>query len=264
MKKFEHILIVSDIDGTLLGSDGIPQKNLEKLRYFLDNGGLFTVSTGRNHNELNSIEETLVPFAQIPFSICNGSVLYDIKTKEFINPQYLEIDHLQEVVDYIRTNFADKLNFHSISDKTGFVRPENGILPPFHENSIFKILFWTQADAIRDIHANASAKFSDYFTFTIAGPRNFEVVPRGGSKKFQFSYLKEHYGVSEIWAIGDYDNDIEMLAGADFSACPSNATDTVKAVADFKVCSCGEGALAELIDIIAAKIDEKNAKRGLI
>ena len=53
MKKFEHILIASDIDGTLLwNSQYINPSNFEKLRYFCENGGHFALSTGRNHKDI--------------------------------------------------------------------------------------------------------------------------------------------------------------------------------------------------------------------
>ncbi len=259
MKKFEGILIVSDIDGTLVGKDGIPLKNLEKLRYFLDNGGLFTVSTGRNHHELDCIREVLADFAHIPFSICNGSVLYDLKTGEFLHPHYLNTEHLEEVITYILEHFSAYLSFHSISCEHGFVRPENGKLPSLTENNGFKLLFWTQASEIRAIHADVSKKFGNYYTFTIAGPRNFEVMPLGGSKMYQFDYLKQHYQVKTIWSIGDYDNDLEMLAGADIAVCPENATEAVKAICDYHVCHCEDGALAEMIDLMDASLAQSDS-----
>ncbi len=221
MKKFEHILIVSDIDGTLVGSDGIPPKNLEKLRYFLDNGGLFTISTGRNHKEIGFVTEPLADLIGLPFSICNGSALYDVKTGQVLNPQYLDPTYIKEVVDDILSQYSEKLRFHSASDESGFLcSAENEIFPLLERKQLFKILFLVQPSEIRAIYADVSAKFGKYFTFTIAASQNFEILPLGGSKKFQFPYLKEHYGATEIWAIGDYDNDIEMLMARIFPLVP--------------------------------------------
>lgn len=48
MKKFEGYLIVSDLDGTFLGKQSrIVERNVEAVRYFTENGGLFTFATGR-------------------------------------------------------------------------------------------------------------------------------------------------------------------------------------------------------------------------
>ena len=52
-------------------------------------------------------------------------------------------------------------------------------------------------------------------------------------------------------AVGDYDNDIEMLQAADLAVCPQNAAPSVKAVADLVLeRTCEEGAMEELIDRI--------------
>ena len=49
MKIFEGCLLVSDLDGSFFGSGtSLPQRNLDAVRYFMDNGGLFTIATGRS------------------------------------------------------------------------------------------------------------------------------------------------------------------------------------------------------------------------
>ena len=49
MKKYDGILLCSDLDGTLSNSDGkISNENLEAIDYFCKNGGHFTLCTGRN------------------------------------------------------------------------------------------------------------------------------------------------------------------------------------------------------------------------
>ena len=41
--KFENVLIASDFDGTLKNDDGIITADvIEKIRYFIKNGGFFT------------------------------------------------------------------------------------------------------------------------------------------------------------------------------------------------------------------------------
>jgi hydroxymethylpyrimidine pyrophosphatase-like HAD family hydrolase len=49
MGKFDGILLLSDLDGTLLsGTRVISPENLEALRYFMAEGGRFSVATGRS------------------------------------------------------------------------------------------------------------------------------------------------------------------------------------------------------------------------
>lgn len=48
MKKFEGIMICTDLDGTLLSDQcTISKDNLDAIEYFKANGGKFTFITGR-------------------------------------------------------------------------------------------------------------------------------------------------------------------------------------------------------------------------
>ena len=48
MSKFENIVIASDLDGTYFATGTkLVERNLERVRYFCENGGHFTFATGR-------------------------------------------------------------------------------------------------------------------------------------------------------------------------------------------------------------------------
>ena len=48
MGIFDGYLLVSDMDGTLLNSKGkLSEENKRAIEYFVDNGGQFTLATGR-------------------------------------------------------------------------------------------------------------------------------------------------------------------------------------------------------------------------
>ena len=49
MGIYSDVLLTVDYDRTLTATDStIPQRNLEAIRYFMENGGAFTVNTGRS------------------------------------------------------------------------------------------------------------------------------------------------------------------------------------------------------------------------
>ena len=49
MGKFSDVLLTADYDRTLTAPDSsIPERNLEAIRYFMENDGAFTVNTGRS------------------------------------------------------------------------------------------------------------------------------------------------------------------------------------------------------------------------
>ncbi len=279
MKKFENILITSDIDGTILWqADYVNPKNYEKLRYFLDNGGHFALSTGRNHIDVFAVASRFKDYVNMPCILCNGSYLYDFKTRQIVNPQYLNQEKLLALLHLIRHDFMGKAGFrasfqdgfivcdddsyileqlkHFHLDHLAIIRP----LEEFSKENFFKAVFIAPPETLSQIEALAREHFENDFTFTTSSDCIFEVQPLGISKSFQFPHLKKLYHHAEIWAIGDYNNDLEMLAGADVSVCPENAVDEVKAIANHQVCHCKDGALAEMIDLIEYKIDEKNRK----
>ena len=50
MKKFDKVLLASDFDGTLKDDNGVITKDvLDAVRYFQENGGFFTLATGRTY-----------------------------------------------------------------------------------------------------------------------------------------------------------------------------------------------------------------------
>lgn len=55
-----------------------------------------------------------------------------------------------------------------------------------------------------------------------------------------------------IYAVGDFENDYDMLLAADLAACPSNAIESISEISDIRLCSSDEGAIADLIELIAS------------
>jgi len=43
-----------------------------------------------------------------------------------------------------------------------------------------------------------------------------------------------------------------MLLAADLAACPSNAIESISEISDIRLCSSDEGAIADLIELIAS------------
>ena len=123
MKKFEHILIASDIDGTLLWkSQYIHPRNFEKLHYFCENGGHFALSTGRNCKDICVISEKLQECINMPCILCNGSYLFDFQTKEILNPHYLNPLPLIKAFQEMKSKY-NKIGFRATVEE-GFLCPE--------------------------------------------------------------------------------------------------------------------------------------------
>ena len=53
-----------------------------------------------------------------------------------------------------------------------------------------------------------------------------------------------------LYAVGDYENDLEMLRASDVAVCPSNALDKIKDICDLCLCDNDTGVIADLIEYI--------------
>lgn len=278
MKKFEHILIASDIDGTVLWeSQYIHPRNFEKLHYFCENGGHFALSTGRGHNDVFLIGERLRSYINMPCILCNGSYLFDIQTEEILNPHYLNSALLAEAFKEMKSKY-ENVGFRA-TFQNGFLCPEEddiaiGFLKASHldhiaftrpisefaNEKIFKAVFVSKdTQSLRSLQNELCERYGNIFDITTSDKTILEVMPMGVSKKTQFPYLKKRYPQAELWCIGDFYNDVEMLSGADVAVCPENAVDEIKKICHLQVCHCKDGALAEMIDEIEKKIDSEES-----
>ena len=282
MKKFEKILLASDIDGTYIwkNSPAIP-RNAERVRYFVENGGKFAFSSGRSHWDFCLVIPEARELCSMPCVLCNGAYCYDTKTGEIANPHFLDEKYAAEMLRFISGMCGDDVGWR-VSDENGFVIRESdeyiqnnmksaseaiyALARKFPDEEIdgkryFKaVIISRNAEKLGRIFEAVQEKYPD-FSFTRSSDTIAEVLPVGVSKAVQLKYLKERYektlGSVKLFCVGDYDNDIDMLKFADVGMCPANATEQVKSICKVRLCHCSEGAVAHAVDIIEDYIDGK-------
>ena len=274
-KKFENIIIVSDMDGTFLGTGArvIPE-NLEAIEYFKENGGRFTFATGRTHHNIRKSLGDVSRVANAPAITVNGACIYDFSKNAPALECRMDTKKVIELVSYCREHLGDvalrcSTDYGFMTDKiTGLIKKDfDGFLSGGDcgiakelsidkwENEIMhKIVFRDEADRLLAVRQALEPIFSKYFTFVTSSPRFLELNSKGCSKAIGVEYLKKIYSKegreAKIYAIGDYENDIEMLKAADIAACPDNAMDSVKNISHIKLCHHDKGAIADLIGIL--------------
>lgn len=98
-----------------------------------------------------------------------------------------------------------------------------------------KVLFMSEPERIRSLKQALDADELEGLTCYRSKPTYLEVVPTEGSKRKAVSFLCEHYGIprEEVLAIGDGENDQDMIAFAGTGVAMGNASDSVKNAADF-------------------------------
>ena len=133
MSKFKGILFVTDLDGTLLREDKtVSQKNIEAIKYFQEQGGIFTFVTGRIPEGARPVYNQVKPNA--PCGCINGGGIYDFRTNELLWSVNISNDVL-ELVEYIdkevpevgiEINLYDKIYFCKVNDATEKHRNDEG------------------------------------------------------------------------------------------------------------------------------------------
>lgn len=277
MKKFDNIILASDIDGTFVWQYGyVNPKNFEKVKYFISNGGHFLFSSGRNSKDITVVSNDLLSLVNTPCVLCNGGFLYDIEKDVIENPVYTDSKKLSQMLSDVANAFPD-VGFRASYDGGFIIREEDEYiktelsrygmlkfatfepLANFEKYKMFKAIFRSDKERLAEVAKYIIPKYESSFAFTRSAETILEAMPHGVTKATQLSHLKEkmkkQYPDAVLWCVGDFDNDVDMLKFADVAACPENATDAVKDICSVHLCHCKDGAIAELIDVIEKHIN---------
>ena len=264
MGKFDGVLMVSDLDGTLLtGNQRISDRNREAIKRFTDEGGIFTYITGRILAGVRPILRQLVPDA--PIGCNNGGGLYDLKAERYVWKMVLD-PSVEEVVDFVCEAFPDAgvefCGYHgawfhrlnALTEEHRLVEETELISAPYREvaDDIGKILVVVEPDRLQAV-AEALSKhpLADRFTMVSSWKSYYEILPKEVSKGNGLLRLAEILKIdpARTVAVGDNDNDLTMLRAAGYGVAVANATPVAKEAADLVLDHTNdEDAIAELIE----------------
>lgn len=281
MGLFDGCLLACDIDGTLLLNDCIPQSNIEKIKYFVREGGAFALATGRTAGAVSAVTDKLDCIG--PSIVANGSMIYDFKADKALYELFVpEGDRhiVKAVIDRCSTVGVEAhcgkkvLVLSSNQESIDHEKYENlDAIPLDYESALGynwnKVIYLSaNEDEIKKIKQIISDfRHNSQFVDTSAvidGRRRYyyEHVPKGVSKATTLKLLCEMFDINKgcCYAIGDYYNDLEMIKSADIGAALVDSPEEVKAAADTVVCDAQNGAVADFIDYLTEI--RKEAKNG--
>ena len=271
MKKFEGILLCTDLDGTLLNSERrISEENRRAIDYFKSQGGLFTFITGRMPFFSQKIYEEVQPNA--PYGCINGGGIYDFEAGEYVYKKFLPREAL-ELVEYAEKNVPgigisvytfEKIYFSKENEAMHFFRLVTGVkneVKPYKDidEPLTKVVFGdTNPESLVKLEKLLKAHpLAEKFDFVASEKILFEILPKGADKGSVLPRLASHLGIDEskIVAVGDYYNDVAMLRAARFGVAVANACDAAKEAANYHTVSNEEHAIAQIIaDIESGKM----------
>ncbi len=269
MKDFSDIIIISDMDGTLLNSEKkITPENLKAIEKFRSMGGKFTVATGRTIQSFEPYADMLK--IDMPVILYNGAMIYDYNSGKILYQIYLpekskeiSIEIMKSVENlggevlkadsaYIfENNEYEKLHTRMCGVDVKFCKLEN-----MSPQGWLKVLFASSPENIQKLVDFIAEKRYNEVSFVKSSDIFCEMLEPSSTKGSALKMYRQLDGMQNMKfiSIGDYNNDIEMIQEADFGAVPSNAQPEVKKSADIILeNSCDENAVAELIDLIIQK-----------
>lgn len=283
MGKFDGYLICTDCDGTLTDSQRrFSKENSHAIRYFQQEGGLFTVSSGRYPHYIQEFAADFVPNTYVIG--CNGAVLFDLEKDEVVHHMPIRAS-LEEMLADIYENMPwikSVILSHKTSQYVHYIAErdaqaqwlngtdslDEGIVIVSSTEQIAEILRKSPDDIVRLLFVHESEednlksreilnkKYSDKFRFVMSWDKGLEVLDVDCGKGEMIRYMKSILpAVHTTVGAGDYENDISMLELCDIGYAVDNAPDFIKAHADRVTVSCDESAIARIIK----DIEEQNS-----
>ncbi len=265
----EYKLIALDMDGTLLNSDKeITKKSLEYIDKAFDAGKEVILSTGRCVAEL---EDYLKKMPRLKYVNCvSGALVYNVQTDEKIYSNPLSIETVYKLFDvakdmdvmvHILSNDSivqsDKLENMAKYNMDIFTSMFKKVTTPckdievFYRNNPFpveKFNFYTKSIEDRNIleerlnDLDIVMAHSEYSNLEISA----KGVTKGTGLKALCDYLE--MDITDTIAVGDADNDMDILKTAGLSIAMGNAKDSVKEICDVVVSDCDSEGIAEAIE----------------
>ena len=237
-------LVVTDIDGTLMPINGsLPQQIKDTVNKMKSAGVKVVLATGRMYKAAEPVKHELG--LDTPIICYQGSMIRD--ENEICFEQNVPKSTAAEIIKHIRSYNAhtnlylrdrlivendDKyikeyagdrdLKYEVVSDLLDVVDDATKLLA-IHENAdlVTKI-----RDDMKKIYPDLNiVKSTDYYC---------EFVNKNADKGIAIKFLAEKWGIQtdEILAIGDQDNDIQMLEAAGVGIAMGNGSPNIKKIAD--------------------------------
>jgi len=262
--KYANKILLADMDGTLLDSKKqISARNIEALRYFTAHGGRFGVATGRSQSDAyRFLKDVPLNFHSI---FQNGSILYDVHAKAPIKALYLPKEGLLPLInDTLQMHPTVGIQLHTVnhayylSNKEqmnwDYLANHSSELPfvtlrEIQDENWTKILFSGNRDQLKWLEQHSKALIQNGRIHAVYSETYFfEVLPKSSNKGTMVKEIQKLMDAPhEIYAVGNFYNDLEMIQTADKGFLVDNAPQSLKELHDLICSHHDEDAIADII-----------------
>lgn len=240
-----NMLIFFDIDGTLVGKDGriIPDSAKAAIQRARAGGHTCMINTGRT---LALVGKDITEQTEFDGLIlgCGTMVLYRGKTllhKTFTAEESASIIEglykyeIDACLEGSESNYCDREDRYFTEEYRRFISRFKGFgYGSFEEAAGRFDKFYAFADRVEKMD-DFRREYESWLDFVDRKGGYFEIMPKGFSKASAIEFVAGTLGIplTETAAIGDSSNDIPMIKRAHIGIAMGNATEDVKAAADY-------------------------------
>lgn len=246
-------LVISDMDGTLIDRDEVlSEKAVNIVHALKEKGIMFTIATGRVECMADKYIKKLG--ITIPYIACNGATIVD--QKRVLKRNKIPLKGLRNIVEQ-----ADRMNMslvycidgnETVYKVTPWIIEQRETFHRYFDTHIFTEKEWESLyidklmimDDVREgaigVLEELCKKLPDMYGFTRYTNKAVEIVNKNSTKASALQILAQYLDINleDILAIGDHQNDIEMLREAGIGVAVGNATEEAKKAADFVAHGC--------------------------
>lgn len=266
----EYKLIVSDMDGTLLGDNHkITQENKIALSKALEKGVKIVPASGRIYNSAREHFDFLD--INTPLIACNGAIIKETKTNKLIYKNSIPNEICLKIIDVFERNkvyyqlysentmicknlskedqkrtaerlknfFNDDINIHFGDDLKDEIK----------KHEILKIIAIDDHDIDKLNRVKEELTDIEDIETTSSWFNNVEIMHKGVNKGEALKALVQYLKIDrqEVIAFGDNYNDIDMLQFAGMGVVMGNADDAVKEKGNYVTSTNEESGVAKAL-----------------
>lgn len=256
-------LIATDLDGTLLRSDGsVAERTATALRAAEEAGVVVVVATGRPPRWIRQVADAL---GHTGLVVCaNGAVVVDLHSEQVIETYPLGRSVVAKVADVVRSAVPG-VQFAVETPDRGFGQePDYGTLPsdvgsdpwigPIDElatDDVVKLLIQHPTMGPDDLLAMARDVAAEFAELTHSSTNGLlEVSATGITKASTLAGIAERLDIAadDVVAFGDMPNDLPMLAWAGTGYAMANGHPDVLAAAEHFAPPNDDDGVAQVIE----------------